>query len=78
MMIRVNMAVSLDGRIAPADRQKMRLGGSADLRRMEVLRAWADTIVVGAGTIRAEDPPFALTDETLSRQRIDEGRERPR
>jgi len=75
MMIRVNMAVSLDGRIAPADRQKMRLGGSADLRRMEQLRAWADVIVVGAGTIRAEDPPFALTDEAQCRQRLAEGRE---
>ena len=55
MMIRVNMAVSLDGKIAPAERGKLRLGGRADLRRMESLRAWADVIVVGAGTIRAED-----------------------
>lgn len=69
------MAVSLDGKIATADRQKMRLGGHADLRRMEELRAWADVIVVGAGTIRAEDPPFALTDTTLRRQRLDDGRE---
>ncbi|MFC1627600.1 RibD family protein [Gemmatimonadota bacterium] len=68
------MAVSLDGKIAPADRQKMRLGGSADLELMEALRAWADVIIVGAGTIRAEDPPFALTDEVLRRRRLDEGR----
>ncbi len=74
MMIRVNMAVSLDGKIAPAERGKLRLGGRADLRRMESLRAWADVIVVGAGTIRAEDPPFTLGDEELRRQRLDEGR----
>jgi len=73
-MIRVNMAVSLDGKIAPAGRGKLRLGGRADLRRMESLRAWADVIVVGAGTIRAEDPPFTLGDEELRHRRIAEGR----
>lgn len=74
MMIRVNMAVSLDGKIAPASRPKLRLSGKADLRRMEELRAWADGIVVGAATIRAEDPPFAITDDGLRASRIGEGR----
>ncbi len=63
------MAVSLDGKIAPPSRERFRLGGSADLGRMEDLRAWADVIVVGGGTVRAEDPPFALPEERARRRR---------
>lgn len=74
MIIRVNMATSLDGKIAPASREKFRLGTSVDVHRMEELREWADVIVVGAGTLRAEDPPFKLKDREASRRRVSEGR----
>ena len=74
MPVHVNMAVSLDGKIAPTSREKVRLGTDCDIARMERLRSWADAIVVGAGTVRAEDPPMALTDEAAVRGRLDEGR----
>ena len=68
------MATSLDGRIAPASREKVRLGTDEDIRRMDRLRAWADAVVVGAGTLRAEDPPMGLREEELLEQRRREGR----
>lgn len=74
MPLRVNMATSLDGRIAPASREKVRLGTKEDIRRMDELRAWADAVVVGAGTLRAEDPPMGLRDEELLEQRRSQGR----
>jgi len=66
MSIRINMAVSLDGKIAPASRKPFRLGSRADLDRMAGHRTWADVIVIGAGTLRAEDPPFALSAEAAA------------
>jgi 2,5-diamino-6-(ribosylamino)-4(3H)-pyrimidinone 5'-phosphate reductase len=74
MPVHLNMAVSLDGKIAPASREKVRLGTDRDIARMESLRAWADAIVVGAGTVRAEDPPMSLKDEEAVRARVAEGR----
>ncbi len=74
MPVRVNMATSLDGKIAPATREKVRLGTDADIARMDMLRGWADVIVLGAGTARAEDPPMEVKDQALIRDRESEGR----
>ncbi len=74
MPVRVNMATSLDGRIAPADRRKVRLGTDEDILRLEALREWADVIVLGAGTVRAEDPPMELKDPEAVRRRERAGR----
>jgi 5-amino-6-(5-phosphoribosylamino)uracil reductase len=74
MTIRVNMATSLDGKIAPAGRGKVRLGTDEDIHRMEVQRAWADAVVIGAGTVRAEDPPMQILDRALIAVRAGAGR----
>jgi len=71
--VRVNMAVSLDGRIALPSRKRFRLGGDEDLARLTALRAWADVVVVGAATIRTEDPPFSLP-AAEARKRAQDGR----
>jgi len=70
----MNAAVSLDGRLAPASRTKVRLGSRRDRARMDRLRASADAILVGAGTIRAEDPPLQVRSQVLRRARAREGR----
>lgn len=46
----VNMAMSADGKIAPADRRLIRLGSGADQEHLYQLRAWADAIMCGART----------------------------
>ena len=51
--VRVNMISSVDGAIAVGGRSGA-LGGPADRRLFTVLRALADVILVGAGTMRAE------------------------
>lgn len=55
-----NAAVSIDGKLAPASRRKVRLGSDRDRARMDRLRAGADAILIGAGTLRAEDPPLQV------------------
>jgi diaminohydroxyphosphoribosylaminopyrimidine deaminase/5-amino-6-(5-phosphoribosylamino)uracil reductase len=49
-------AVSLDGRLAPPGGRAQRLTGDACQRRVHRLRAMVDAVLVGAGTIRCDDP----------------------
>ena len=48
--------MSLDGYIDDASDQRLILSGPADLDRVDALRASCDAILVGAGTIRADNP----------------------
>ncbi|HKQ60647.1 MAG TPA: dihydrofolate reductase family protein [Candidatus Polarisedimenticolaceae bacterium] len=52
----VNMAMTADGKITSAAREYPRFTSELDRRTMDRLRAEADAIVVGAGTLRADDP----------------------
>lgn len=49
-------AVSLDGYIDDLADARLMLSDDEDLDRVDEVRAWADAILVGAGTIRADDP----------------------
>ncbi|MDL5156008.1 dihydrofolate reductase family protein [Actinomycetospora termitidis] len=49
-------AVSLDGFLDDATPQRRILSGPADLDRVDEERAKVDAILVGAGTVRADDP----------------------
>jgi riboflavin-specific deaminase-like protein len=50
------IAQSLDGRIATASGHSFWISGEADVLHTHRLRALFDAVVVGAGTIRADDP----------------------
>ncbi|HEY8720725.1 dihydrofolate reductase family protein [Pengzhenrongella sp.] len=52
--VRANMIASLDGAATGANRRSGSLNGDADLRVFRVLRAAADVVLIGAGTVRAE------------------------
>lgn len=47
-----NLAITLDGKIAPANRSFFPLGTAEDLRLLEELRADADAVLFGASTLR--------------------------
>jgi riboflavin biosynthesis pyrimidine reductase/pyrimidine deaminase RibD-like protein len=49
-------AVSLDGFLDDDTPERLVLSGPADLDRVDAQRAHVDAIVVGAGTVRADDP----------------------
>jgi riboflavin biosynthesis pyrimidine reductase len=70
--VRCNMISTLDGAISVNGRSGM-LGGPADGRLFQVLRSLTDVILVGAGTLRAEDyGPVRLSDD-LRQQRKERG-----
>ncbi len=51
-MLRLVLAVSLDGRLAPAAGGAAQLGGAGDRRALEEALAWADGALLGAETLR--------------------------
>ena len=66
------MAMSLDGKITTRDNQGPRFTSRADKIRLGQIRSQADAILVGAGTIIADDPTF--TPSKLNReQRLQRG-----
>lgn len=73
VFVRCNMISSLDGAISLQGRSGA-LGGAADRRVFQVLRALADVVLVGAGTARAERYGPARLDDSLRGHRSAEGR----
>lgn len=51
---------SLDGRIATVEGHSHYVTGPADIVRLHRLRALADVVVVGAGTVAADDPRLTV------------------
>ncbi|MBL0886970.1 RibD family protein [Myceligenerans indicum] len=52
----MSVAASLDGYIDDAGPERLLLSDAADFDRVDAVRAQMDAILVGAGTIRADDP----------------------
>ncbi len=76
--VTLNMASSIDGKITTPSRDSFSLGSEEDRALMEWLRCEHDAVLVGAGTVRDEDPPLLLRDPALaSRRRALRGAEHP-
>jgi len=59
----VNFAMSMDGKIALPTRKQTRISDEEDLRRVHQLRATCDAVLVGVGTILADDPKLTVKPE---------------
>jgi 5-amino-6-(5-phosphoribosylamino)uracil reductase len=66
--------MSVDGRIDDTSPERLVLSGPADLARVDELRASCDAIVVGANTIRRDDPRLLIRDPALRAARLAVGR----
>lgn len=58
MRVVANCAISLDGRLTSAQNERSMLGSAEDRRRMAVLRAQADAVLVGGATFRTWRMPL--------------------
>lgn len=70
----LNMAMTADGKITSASRETPDFTSRHDRKTMDRLRAEADAIVVGAGTLRADDPPLHVRDPEMRALRAGTGR----
>jgi len=56
----VNCAMTADGKIAGRQRKQIRISSPEDLERVKRLRAEVDAILVGVGTVLADDPHLTV------------------
>jgi 5-amino-6-(5-phosphoribosylamino)uracil reductase len=72
--VRLVLAISVDGRLAPPEGGAAQLGGAGDRRALEQALAWADACLIGAGTLRAHQCTCLIRNPELLEQRRQEGR----
>ena len=58
--VTVNCAMTADGKIAGHARRQVRISSPEDMERAKKLRASFDAVLVGVGTILADDPHLTL------------------
>ena len=66
-LVTYKAAVSLDGKVALADGRPAQLSGPESRRLVHQMRARADAVLIGAGTLRTDDPRLTV--------RLSEGRD---
>jgi len=70
----LSCAMSLDGCLDGTGEDRLVLSGEADLDRVDAERAAADAILVGAGTIRRDDPRLLVRSARRQAERSARGR----
>ncbi|MBE1877682.1 RibD family protein [Myceligenerans pegani] len=70
----LSVAASLDGYIDDAGTERLLLSDDADFDRVDEERARADAILVGAGTIRADDPRLEVRSAERRAKRVADAR----
>lgn len=63
MHVHANAAVSVDGKLATRRREQVAISGPSDFERVDRLRAEMDAVMVGVGTVLADDPSLTVPQE---------------
>ena len=69
----LSCAMSLDGYIADAAMKPLPLSNAADFDRVDAVRASCDAILVGAATIRSDQPRLLLRSDARRAERLTRG-----
>ena len=69
----LSCAISADGYLDDARPERLILSGPADLDRVDEVRAGCDAILVGAGTVRHDDPRLLIRDPRRRARRAARG-----
>ncbi|WP_370465776.1 RibD family protein [Nocardia sp. GTS18] len=70
----LSVATSLDGYIDDASAQRLLLSNSADFDEVDRLRAESDAILIGAGTLRIDNPRLLVNSAERRATRVASGR----
>lgn len=74
MRIILSAAISADGYLDDCEGERLILSSPEDWRAIYALRAECDAILVGAGTLREDNPALIIRDPELREKRVAEGR----
>ena len=69
MHVVANAAVSVDGKLSTRRREQVTISGTDDFARVDRLRADVDAVMVGVGTVLADDPSLTVADPDLVAER---------
>jgi 2,5-diamino-6-(ribosylamino)-4(3H)-pyrimidinone 5'-phosphate reductase len=69
----VNVAMSADGKLSTRERRQVKISGAADFQRVDRIKAASDAIMVGIGTVLADDPSLTVKDPELKAARAARG-----
>jgi 2,5-diamino-6-(ribosylamino)-4(3H)-pyrimidinone 5'-phosphate reductase len=69
----VNLAMSADGKISTCERRQVKISGKTDFLRVDRLKAECDAIMVGIGTVLADDPSLTIKSKDLVAARVERG-----
>jgi 2,5-diamino-6-(ribosylamino)-4(3H)-pyrimidinone 5'-phosphate reductase len=67
--------MSADGKISTKKRKQVKISGKSDFDRVDALRASADAVMVGIGTVLADDPSLTVKSEERRKRRVAEGKD---
>ena len=69
MQVFVNAAMSADGKLSSREREQIQISGPRDFDRVDALRADSDAVMVGVGTVLADDPSLTVDSEQRQAER---------
>jgi len=69
----VNVAMSADGKLSTRERRQVKISGLQDFNRVDRLKAGSDAVMVGIGTVLADDPSLTVKGEECRQHRLDRG-----
>jgi 2,5-diamino-6-(ribosylamino)-4(3H)-pyrimidinone 5'-phosphate reductase len=70
----INSAMSADGKLSTKERKQVRISGKLDFERVDELRAKADAVMVGIGTVLSDNPSLTVKSPKRKAARIASGK----
>lgn len=71
----VNCAMSADGKLSTTERRQVRISGTNDFLRVDRIKAESDAIMVGIGTVLADNPSLTVKSDQLKSMRREAGKD---
>jgi 2,5-diamino-6-(ribosylamino)-4(3H)-pyrimidinone 5'-phosphate reductase len=69
----VNVAMSADGKLSTRERRQVKISGKDDFSRVDLLKSESDAVMVGIGTVLADDPSLTVKSPALKEKRKERG-----